>query len=77
MTPHDLTHPDDPALEECLEELEAILSRAGRFPPALVALALRIHLEALLLMMIEQGFCSRGEVRAFLRDLEDQTLSDV
>jgi hypothetical protein len=42
-----------------------------------VALALRLHLEALLLMIIEHGFSTKAEVRAFLRDLEEHTLSDV
>jgi hypothetical protein len=77
MTTDDLTQPDDVALEECLDELEAIVTQLGRFPPTTVALALRLHLEALLLMIIEHGFSTKAEVRAFLRDLEEHTLSDV
>jgi hypothetical protein len=76
MSTDRLTHAHEGALEECLDELDEIVERLGRFPPTLVALALRLHLEALLLMLIEHGISTRQEVRTFLRDLEHHTLSE-
>lgn len=69
--------PDEQMLEECLDELDALLPRLTRFPPALVALALRLHLEALLQMLLETHLATRQDVRDFVRALEQQTLADL
>lgn len=70
LTPEEL-------FQQCLNELSALFPRLTRFPPAFVALALRVHLEALLQMMLETQLATRQEVREFVRDLEHQTLCEL
>ena len=77
MGTDDLSHPHEDALEECLDALEDIVARMERFPPALVALTLRLHLEILLEKLIERRLATREEVRAFLQDLEQNTLPEL
>jgi hypothetical protein len=75
MGTDELSHPHEDALEDCLDALDEIVARMERFPPTIVAWGLRMHLEALLAMLIEQRLASRQEVRSFLHALEDHTLA--
>ena len=43
-------------------------------PPTLLAVALRVHLEALLQALLESRVCTRAEVRAFVKELERESL---
>jgi wyosine [tRNA(Phe)-imidazoG37] synthetase (radical SAM superfamily) len=62
------------ALEECLDELSEFLDTLQRFSPAIIALALRVHLEAALQALIDARECTREEVREFVRGLEREAL---
>jgi hypothetical protein len=75
MDNDDLSHPHEDALEDCLDALDEIVARMERFPPTIVALGLRMHLEALLVMLIEHRLASRQQVRSFLQALEEHTLA--
>jgi len=63
----------DGSVEECLDLLGDAVKDLPYAPEVLVV-ALRVHLEALLLALLSSGLCTREEVRAFLRDLERDTL---
>jgi hypothetical protein len=61
-------------LEECLDELHEFFDTLQRYPPVVVAVAMRVHLETLLQVLIEARECTSGEVREFLRGLEREAL---
>jgi hypothetical protein len=61
------------AVEECLDELNEFLARL-HYSPAILAVALRVHLEALLQALLEGRICTREEVRDFVRELEREAL---
>jgi len=65
---------DDHAVEECLDELEEVLRSFEYFPPTVLAVALRVHLQALLQALLESRVCSGAEVRAYFRELEREVL---
>jgi ribosomal protein S16 len=62
------------ALEECLDDITDFVESLGRYPPVVLAVALRVHLETLLQTLLEGGACTRAEVRDFLRELERAAL---
>lgn len=65
---------DDGTVEECLEELDELMSALERFSPTVLAIALRVHLEGLLQALLEGKLCTPEEVRAFVRELEREAL---
>jgi hypothetical protein len=64
---------NDGAVEECLDELNDFLGGL-RYSPAVLAVALRVHLEGLLQALLEGRICTREEVRDFVRELEREAL---
>jgi hypothetical protein len=64
----------DHSLEACLDELGNALRALEDYPPTVAAVALRVHLEALLQALLESQVCSRAEVRAYLKELEHEAL---
>lgn len=66
--------PGDGTVEECLDELDDFVAGLSRYPPAVLAVALRINLEALLQAMLEGKLCTREEVRDFVKELERDAL---
>jgi hypothetical protein len=64
----------DHAVEECLDELNDFIAGLQRFAPTALAVALRVHLEALLRALLEDRWCTREEIRAFLKELEREAL---
>ena len=64
----------DGAVEECLDELNDLMAGLQRYPPAVLAVALRVHLETLLQALLDGKVCSREEVRDFVRELERDAL---
>jgi len=64
----------DGTLEECLDELNELMARLQRYSPTVLAMALRVHLEAMLQALLEGKVCTREEVRDFIKELERDTL---
>ena len=65
---------DEGTVEECLDELGERLPRLERYPLSVLAIALRVHLQALLQVMLINELCTQAEVRAFLKELEREAL---
>lgn len=64
----------DGTLEQCLDEINDFLAGLQAYPPTVLAVALRVHLEALLQALLEGDVCTREEVRDFCRELEREAL---
>ena len=58
------------AIEECLDELDDFVLGLTRYSPATLAVALRVHLGALLQALLLEQLCTPEEVRDFLKDME-------
>ncbi|TLY81161.1 MAG: hypothetical protein E6K49_00740 [Gammaproteobacteria bacterium] len=67
---------EDGAIEECLDELNDCVATLARYPPTVLAVAMRVHLESLLRVVLERGLCTREEIHEFLEELEQQALRD-
>ena len=67
---------EDGAIEECLDELNECVASLARHPPTVLAVAMRVHLESLLRVVLERGLCTREEIHEFLEELEQQALRD-
>lgn len=65
---------DEGTLEECLDEVGELVAGLDRYAPTMLAVALRVHLEALLQALLEGEVCTRAEVRAFVKELERESL---
>jgi len=63
----------DGTVEECLDELNDFIEGL-RYSPTVVAVAMRVHLEAVLHALLDGKVCTREEVRDFVRDLEREAL---
>lgn len=62
------------AIEQCVDEIDDFIETLERYPESVIALALRIHLGALLRAMVNDELCSREEVREFVIALEQEAL---
>ncbi len=69
-------HPQSEAgtMEECVDELDGLIEQLDRYPPPLLAFALRAHLAGLLRAMVEAQVWSREHVRQFVVELEQEAL---
>jgi hypothetical protein len=56
------------------EVSEEFLDTLERYPDAVIAQSLRIHLAALLRALVDNGHCSREDVRGFVLALEQEAL---
>jgi len=65
---------DDGTVEECLDELNDFIAGLQHYPPTVLAVAMRVHLEGLLHALLEGKLCTREEVRDFVRELERDAL---
>jgi hypothetical protein len=74
MTLTDTTTSDGNCLEECLDDFTDLIVLLQRYPLTTLAVALRVHLEALLQALLQKQVCSRAEVREFVRELERSAL---
>jgi len=66
--------PTAAAIEQCVDEIDDFIETLERYPESVIALALRIHLGALLRAMVDDELCSREEVREFVIALEQEAL---
>jgi hypothetical protein len=76
MSPQESTT-EDGTIEECLDEMNDFVATLGRFPPMVLAVALRVHLGTLLSTLLERGSCTRPEVLDFVNVLESEALQDA
>ncbi|MFI4867693.1 MAG: hypothetical protein ACLQFF_10555 [Steroidobacteraceae bacterium] len=67
-------NPAAAAIEQCVDEVDDFIETLERYPESVIALALRIHLGALLRAMVDDELCSREEVREFVIALEQEAL---
>ena len=64
-------------LEECLDEINDFVQTLTQYPPPMVAMAMRAHLEVLLRAMLECDLCKRDDVTEFARELEQEVLNET
>lgn len=62
------------AIEQCVDEVDDFIETLERYPGSVIAMALRIHLGALLRAMHDDHLCSREEVREFVAALEQEAI---
>jgi len=67
---------DTGTMEECLDDINDFVQTLTRYPPRIVAMAIRAHLEILLRAMLECDLCRRDDVREFVRELEQEVLDE-
>ena len=67
---------DEGTLEECLDDINDFVQTLTRYPPIMVAMAMRAHLEILLGAMLECDLCTRKDIKEFVRDLEEEVLGE-
>jgi len=69
------TAPDSAAIiEQCVDELDELIASLEHYPQAVVALALRIQLAALLRAMLDERLCTREDAHGLLADLSREVL---
>jgi hypothetical protein len=68
---------EEGTLEECLDEINDFVQTLDRYPPRMIAVAIRAHLEVLLRALLECDMCSRQEIRTYVRELEQGVLEDA
>ena len=68
------TEHENGSVERCLDELNDFLGALERYSTTVLAVALRVHLEALLQALLDGKVCTREEVRDFIRELEREAL---
>ena len=61
-------------VEECVDVINDFMAGLPHFAPEVLAVALREHLETLLLALLEAKACTRTDVRKFVRELERDAL---
>jgi hypothetical protein len=61
-------------IEECVDEIDEFIARLDRYPPAVLAFALRTHLGGLLRAMVDGQVCTREQARQFVLELEGEAL---
>jgi hypothetical protein len=61
-------------IEQCVDEIDDFIETLVRYPESVIAMALRVHLGALLRAMVDDQLCSREEVREFVAALEQEAI---
>jgi hypothetical protein len=64
----------DGTIEECIDDLDELLSGLDRYSHAVLAAAMRAHLTGLLRALLVNRACTQREVSAFIRELERDTV---
>ena len=67
---------EEGTLEECLDEINDFIRTLDRYPPQMIALAMRAHMEILLRALLDCDICTRQEVRTFVREIEQEVLEE-
>jgi len=61
-------------IEQCVDEIDDFIESLERYPESVIAMALRVHLGALLRAMVDDQLCSVQEVREFIAALEQEAI---
>jgi hypothetical protein len=61
-------------IEQCVDEIDDFIETLERYPESVIAMALRVHLGALLRAMVDHQLCSREEVGEFIAALEREAI---
>ena len=64
-------------LEQCVDEIDDFIETLERYPGSVIAMALRIHLAALLRAMVDDQQCSLQEVREFIQALAPEAIGET
>jgi hypothetical protein len=67
---------EDGSLEECLDEINDFVQTLTCYPPMMIAMAIRAHLEVLLRAMLDCDLCTREDVRQFAREMQQEVLEE-
>ncbi|MGB6487322.1 MAG: hypothetical protein WBE91_10605 [Steroidobacteraceae bacterium] len=67
---------DEPAVEECIQELDELIMSLERYPPTAVAVAVGTYLEGLLGALLDEGQCNAEDVSELLREIETGVLEE-
>lgn len=67
----------DGMLEECVDEIDEFITTLQRYPEAVLAFALRIHLGKLLRALQERGLCTPAEMLVFLDALKSEARPEM
>jgi hypothetical protein len=65
------------AIEQCVDEIDDFIETLERYPESVIAMALRVHLGALLRAMVDDQLCSREQVREFVSALGQDALGSA
>jgi hypothetical protein len=65
---------DEGVIEDCIEELDELVTSLDRYPPTAVAVALGTYLESLLGALLDERQCTADEIRQLLREIESDVL---
>ena len=63
-------------LEQCVDDFDEFIETLERYPGSVIAMALRIHLAALLRAMIDDQQCRLDEAREFIHALEHEAMGN-
>jgi len=67
----------DGMLEECVDEIDEFITTLQRYPEAVLAFALRIHLGTLLRALQERELCTPAETATFLDALKSEARPEM
>ncbi len=56
-------------IEECIDKLDAFMETLNKFPEPVLALAMRVHVTALLRALLEAQTLTEAQVRDYLSEL--------
>ena len=68
------TTPTHGSFEECTDELNDLFNTLERYPPTMLAFALRAHLSALLQALQINALWTHNEVITFMEDMQQEAL---
>ncbi len=72
--PDQLESPNAAMLEQCVDDVDDFIGTLQRYPGTVIAMALRLHLGALLHAMLVERLCNRAELSAFVAALEQEAI---
>ena len=65
---------DDDVIEQCIAELDELVTSLDRYPPTAVAVAIGTYLKGLLGALLDERQCTIDEIRELLREIESGVL---